>query len=185
MLEKPPSKDEALEALDFIVSVLKEHEKDLDKLIGGLCTVAGQLGETGEFSGKLKKIEEKLDSLETEVSNLIKRFASQSREKAAIQTGATQEPQNDASQAKTPNMLAVIMHCEQWEDFQLLATQAQTISFKCKDNEKNFEANALKDNKIITYSGELPKLSETLRTWLSKQLDVSEKRVLEGDIALG
>jgi len=31
--KKPQSKDEALEALDFIVNVLKEHEKDLDKLI--------------------------------------------------------------------------------------------------------------------------------------------------------
>jgi len=33
MSKKIPSKDEALEALDFIVSVLKEHEKDLDRLI--------------------------------------------------------------------------------------------------------------------------------------------------------
>jgi hypothetical protein len=31
MSRKSPSKDEALEALDFIVSVLKEHEKDLDR----------------------------------------------------------------------------------------------------------------------------------------------------------
>jgi hypothetical protein len=33
MSRKPQSKDEALEALDFIVNVLKEHEKDLDRLI--------------------------------------------------------------------------------------------------------------------------------------------------------
>ena len=32
MSERAPSRDEALEALDFIVNVLKEHEKDLDKL---------------------------------------------------------------------------------------------------------------------------------------------------------
>jgi hypothetical protein len=33
LARNPQSKDEALEALDFIVNVLKEHEKDLDKLI--------------------------------------------------------------------------------------------------------------------------------------------------------
>ena len=43
MSEKAPSKDEAFEALDFIVNVLKEHEKDLDKLVSELDTVAGQL----------------------------------------------------------------------------------------------------------------------------------------------
>ena len=29
MSEKPAAKDEAFEALDFVVNVLKEHEKDL------------------------------------------------------------------------------------------------------------------------------------------------------------
>ena len=50
MTEKTPAKDEALEALDFIVNVLKEHEKDLDRLINELGNVAGQLGETGELN---------------------------------------------------------------------------------------------------------------------------------------
>ena len=58
MAKNPQSKDEALETLDFIVNVLKEHEKDLDKLINELATVTEQLGETGELSGKVEKVEE-------------------------------------------------------------------------------------------------------------------------------
>lgn len=54
---------------------MKEHEKDLDKLISELNTVTEKLNVTGELGGKLGKIEEKLDSLEKEVSNSIKRLA--------------------------------------------------------------------------------------------------------------
>jgi len=50
MTRKAPSKDEALEALDFIINVLREHEKDLDRLINELGTITGRLGDTGEFS---------------------------------------------------------------------------------------------------------------------------------------
>ncbi len=70
MAKIPQSKDEALEALDFIVNVLKEHEKDLDKLINELGTVTEQIGDTGELSGKVEKVEEKINSLQKEVTNL-------------------------------------------------------------------------------------------------------------------
>jgi hypothetical protein len=52
MSKRPQSKDEALEALDFIVNVLKEHEKDLDRLINELGTVTEQLGETAAYRTK-------------------------------------------------------------------------------------------------------------------------------------
>jgi hypothetical protein len=59
MAKNPQQKDEALEALDFIVNVLKEHERDLDKLINELATVTEQMGDTSELSGKVDKVEEK------------------------------------------------------------------------------------------------------------------------------
>jgi small-conductance mechanosensitive channel len=77
MSEKPPSKDEALEALDFIVNVLKEHEKDLDRLVSELGTVADQMGENGEVNVKVKKIEDKLTNLQADISNLMKTMAPQ------------------------------------------------------------------------------------------------------------
>ena len=71
MSKKIPSKDEALEALDFIVSVLKEHEKDLDRLINELGSVTEKMGDTGELSGKVERVEERLTTLQNEITNLI------------------------------------------------------------------------------------------------------------------
>ena len=71
MSKNPQQKDEALEALDFIVNVLKEHERDLDKLISELATVTEQMGDTSELSGKVDKVEEKISGLQKEVTNLI------------------------------------------------------------------------------------------------------------------
>lgn len=44
-LEKPETihNGEALEAIDFIVMVLKEHEKDLDRLINELGNITERL----------------------------------------------------------------------------------------------------------------------------------------------
>jgi hypothetical protein len=80
---------------------------------------------------------------------------------------------------------SIVLHCKQWEDFQILAAKTQTLSFSYKEEEKVFQANALKGNQIITYSGVLPKLSDVLKMWLSKHLDVPERSILEGALAVG
>jgi hypothetical protein len=77
------------------------------------------------------------------------------------------------------------MRCKQWDDFQGLADQAQTVSFLYREAEKTFQVDALKNNQIITYSGELPKFTVMLKAWLSRQLLVDEKRILEGVLAIG
>jgi hypothetical protein len=66
-----------------------------------------------------------------------------------------------------------------------MATQAQTLSFMYREAEKAFQVDAMKDNQIITYSGQLPKEASMLKAWLSKQLDVPEKKILEGILAIG
>jgi len=68
MNRKAPSKDEALEALDFIINVLKEHEKDLDRLINDLGTITDKMGDAGQLSGKIEKVEERLTTLQNEIS---------------------------------------------------------------------------------------------------------------------
>ena len=183
MSRKPQSKDEALEALDFIVNVLKEHEKDLDKLINELGTVAASLGETGELSSKVEKVEERINSLQNEIGSLINYLSTAPRETpAAAKPQKATVPQVQAPITHGP---PVILRCKQWEDFQTLAFQAQTVSFMVKEAEKTFQADALKGNQIITYSGELPKFAALLKMWLSKQLDVSEQKILEGVLAIG
>ncbi len=69
--------------------------------------------------------------------------------------------------------------------FSTLALKAQTLSFNYKEQEKVFQADAIKGNKIFTYSGALPKLSGVLKMWLSKQLDIPERNILEGLLTVG
>jgi hypothetical protein len=54
-----------------------------------------------------------------------------------------------------------------------------------KEAEHTFQVDALKGNQIITYNGELPKAPALLKVWLTKQLGVSENRILEGVLAIG
>jgi tetrahydromethanopterin S-methyltransferase subunit B len=189
MSKKPQSKDEALEALDFIVNVLKEHEKDLDKLINELGTVAETLGETGELTYKVEKVEEKITGLQNEINTLVNYLSTSPRETPLLtsqqQTEVKAEVQTEVTQTGVMHGPPVILRCKQWEDFQTLAFQAQTLSFMYKEAEKTFQADALKGNQIITYSGELPKLTALLKMWLSKQLEIPEKKILEGVLAIG
>ena len=184
MSRKAPSKDEALEALDFIVNVLKEHEKDLDRLINELGNIAEKLGTAGEFSGKIEKVEERLTTLQNEIANLIT-YLSTTHEAPQLPIQTVQEQKTETLQTREARGPPVILRCKQWEDFQTLAYQAQTLSFLYREAEKTFQADALKNGQIITYSGELPKYTSLLKTWLAKQLDVPEKKILEGILAIG
>ena len=184
MSKKIPSKDEALEALDFIVNVLKEHEKDLDRLINELGNVTERMGDTGELSGKVEKVEERLTTLQNEITNLIT-YLSASQESQPSATGVLEGTKNENVQVRETRGPPVILRCKLWEDFQTMATQAQTLSFMYREAEKAFQVDAVKDNQIITYSGQLPKETSMLKAWLSKQLDVPEKKILEGILAIG
>jgi hypothetical protein len=184
MSRKAPSKDEALEALDFIVNVLKEHEKDLDKLINELGTITGKLGESGELTGKIEKVEQRLTTLQNEIANLIT-YLSTPRETRPAPTTLVQEHRPEPSPPREAGGPPLILRCKKWEDFKTLACQAQSVSFLHREAEKMFQADALKNNQIITYSGELPTAISLLKTWLARELDMPENKVLEGILAIG
>jgi len=197
MSRRPQSKDEALEALDFIVNVLKEHEKELDKLINELGTVTEQIGVQGDLADKVEKVEEKITSVQDDISNLVQTLTNQTPTQAAATlagkqpkttqptiTAVTPQPQI-LPQTTIATGPPVILRCKQWEDFQNLATQAQTTSFTLKEAEKTFQIDALKGNQILTYTGQLPNLSVMIKAWLSKQLAVSDQKILEGVLAIG
>ena len=189
MAKNSQSKDDSLEALDFIVNVLKEHEKDLDKLISELATVTEQIGGVGDIGGKVETLEEKITSLQKEVTNLMSYISSVRPKEAAppaikepIETPAASAPKVSAAEMGGPSL---ILSCKQWEDFQNLAFQAQTLSFSYKEDEKVFQVDALKGNRIITYNGQLPKFPQILKAWLSKELSIPERSILEGVLAVG
>ena len=156
MGENPDSKGKSLEALDFLVNVLKEHERDLDKLINEFAIVTEQLGETDEISIKVEEIEEKINSLQKEVTNLIG-FLPNAPKKALLASVKEQAPQVQAAPSGSPadvqGQPSVILRCKQWADFQVLAIHAQTLFFSFKDDEKVFQADAIRGNQLITYSG--------------------------------
>jgi small-conductance mechanosensitive channel len=188
MSKKSPSRDEALEAIDFIVNVLKEHEKDLDRLINELGTVTEKMGDTGELSGKVERVEERIGTLQNEISNLITYLSTSQGSPilpAQIQAPQRREEPQPPAAARDMRGPPVILRCKQWEDFQTLAKQAQTVSFLYREAEKTFQVDALNNNQIVTYSGELPKPASLLKMWLSKHLSVEEKRILEGVLAIG
>ena len=197
MSRKPQSKDEALEALDFIVNVLKEHEKDLDKLIGELGTVTEQIGTTGDLAGKVEKVEEKITGLQDEISNLVNCLSTNQTPQGTpvavkeLKPAAPTEPMQQTQPVQSPLIPQiitqgppVILRCKQWEDFQNLASQAQTMSFMIKEQEHTFQVDALKGSQIVTYTGELPKFPGLMKVWLSKQLEISDKKILEGVLAI-
>jgi seryl-tRNA synthetase len=185
LAKNPQSKDDALEALDFIVNVLKEHEKDLDKLINELATVTEQIGDNGELSAKVEKVEEKIDTLQKEVTNLIGYVSNAPKEALPAVSAKQANETAPAAVATVQSGPSVIMRCKQWEDFQTLALKAQTLSFTYKEEEKVFQAEAIRGNQFITFNGALPKLSNILKMWLSKQLEVPERNIVEGTLAVG
>jgi hypothetical protein len=192
MSKKPPSRDEALEAIDFIVNVLKEHEKDLDRLINELGMVTEKMGDSGELSGKVERVEERLSTLQNEIANLVTYLSASHvtvprevpHEAETLPRAQPPERKYDVIPGKEVRGPPIILRCKQWEDFQNLASQAQSVSFLLREPEKTFQVDALKDNQIITYSGELPKSASMLKSWLGRQLGVDEKRVLEGILAI-
>ncbi len=166
-MERRPSKDEALEALDFIINVLKEHEKDLDRLIGQLGIITASIGDTGEIQGKIEKIEDRLSSLHGEITNLIKHIGT-----AKVSPAYAHGP-------------PVIVKCRQWEDFKKLATGAETVSYHFKETEKSFQADALKKGRFLSYKGDFPQDTYLLKLWLSKELEVAKENVFEGVLDMG
>ena len=187
MVKKSPTKNDALEALDFIINVLKEHEKDLDRLISELGNITERLGNSRELGGRIEGIEERLANLQEEISNLIE-FLTSAPASSPPPEGHIPSVSSSPPQPQPQKMLRgppVIIRCKKWEEFKVLAAKAETISFLYKDAEKAFQVDALKNGRILTFAGELPGNAELLKRWLSRELEVSEDSILEGILAIG
>ena len=185
MAENSDSKDKSLEALDFLINVLKEHEQNLDKSIDQLATVAEQLGNTDALMGKMMAVEEKINDFQKEVTRLIG-YVLNAPKNALPVKAMEQESRVQATSALPLAVVqgepSVILRCKQWGDFQVLAMHAQTLFFSYKEDEKIFQADALRGNQLITYTGALPNFSMILKTWLSFRLDIAELNIFEGSL---
>ncbi len=200
MSRKTKGRDEALDAIDFIVNVLKQHEKDLDRLIAQLAKITNQITKKGEPPARIEKMEQQLATLQTEINNLIQLLSTTKEAPAPAKPKPTQvlapapteqPPQPQPQPATQPTETAitrgppVIVRCKQWQDFKTLAQNAETVSFLYKETEKTFQADALKQNRVYTYNGETPKSGELLKIWLAKELQITGEKVFEGVLAIG
>ena len=165
-MEPKSNKNESLEALDFIINVLKEHEKDLDSFINQLGIITEKLGETGEIASKIENIEDRITTLQDEISNLVNKIS----------------VQKNVSTASFATTNTVNINCRKWEDFKNLASEAKTVSYLLRVSENIFQADALKHGKVISYKGELPSNNNLLKLWLAKELNLAEADVFEGDL---
>ena len=180
MAKNAGSTDKYLEALDFIINVLKEHEQVLDKSIHELATVTEQLGTIYTLNAKVDKMEEEIDVMHQEVSNLNVDQPNLPKDalQAAVQKSQAHEnPVGPLSIASGGSSL--IWHVKNWEDFMVLAMHAKLSSFSYDENKKIFQVDAHKENQIIRYTGPVPSFSILLKTWLSRELDVATQNILE------
>ena len=79
MAQNPDSNDRYVEALDFIITFLRDHERKLDKLNGQLGNVVDGLGGFKVLSNKLDKLNGELDVLESELARLVAIFRDRER----------------------------------------------------------------------------------------------------------
>jgi chaperonin cofactor prefoldin len=182
MADNNDSKDRSLEALDLIINVLKEHEQHLDKSFHEMAAITEQIGETKDgLKNKVEEIEEKITNLQKEVTKLIT-IVSTSKPKGALPAKIKEQTGQTTPSPALESKPTMILRCTQWEDFQALAMNADTLSFNYKEEIAVLEVNAIKGNQLIKYTGAFPNLSMILKRWLSLQLDIPELNILEGSV---
>ena len=145
MAENPNSRDRYLEALGFIINVLKEHEQALDKSIQELEIVTNLRASSDVSEAKVEKIEQKLEGLQKEVARLVGSLSI--APKSPSTTLSQQDPTAKLAPAIPPIVQgtpSVVLNCKQWEDFQLLAMHSQTLFYSIRENDKVFQVEAVK-----------------------------------------
>jgi len=80
MTQNPDSNDRYVEALDFIITFLRDHERKLDKLNNKLANVVNEIGGFKGLSKNLDNLNGKLDVLEKEVARLAAIFHDRQRQ---------------------------------------------------------------------------------------------------------
>jgi hypothetical protein len=151
-----------------VVDGFRTHGKGFNDVIGGLRTVVEDAGMGSTEREKVGDLEERFSAIQSEVSDLINAL-----------------PSSVVAREESLRGPPVIVRCKQWDDFKMQALNASTVSFLYRAEEKAFQADALKEGRVYTYSGQMPSDVTFLKAWLSRELCVEESRVLEGILAIG
>jgi archaellum component FlaC len=83
MSQNPDSNDRYVEALDFIITFMRDHERRLDKLNNKLGNVVDGLGGFTGLSKKLDNLNKEIDRLEMDVARLAAIFRNRERQNSS------------------------------------------------------------------------------------------------------
>jgi hypothetical protein len=146
-----------------------EQASDLDKLLGDLRRTAEASGLPEDDVHKIEEIDKRLLAIHDGILELLR---SLSCSKPTVTTGGML-------------ISSVIVRIKNWEDYRVETLNSNTVSFLCQPEERTFQVDSLKDGRVYTFSGKIPSDATLLATWLSKELKVEQRKVLEGVLALG
>ena len=153
------------QSLSLIITALEEYNEYLGRLVSSLGNIAGKLSElkgTQSWSQKLKKAEERLLAIEIEFSEFIEYFSS------------------FRGESVSPRLPSLTFRCKQWEDFKTHSTNAKFVSFLFQEKERILQVYALKEDRVLRYSGEFPEDAMLLKSWLSTELGTQPEKIVEG-----
>jgi hypothetical protein len=157
------------ESLNSIINALEEYNEYLDGLVSRLGNITDKLNKLDGAQGwfqKIKNAEERLFAIEAEFSRFINYFSS-------------------SQKASSYSYLSTLtIRYNNWEDFKTQSTNAKLVSFLLEEKERVFQVCALKEGRVLIYSGEFPRRAELLKSWISRELGTSEERVVEGVLAI-
>ena len=183
MPKKPLSENP--DTLDYVLSSLKENSEDLDTLIKEVSKIADRVSDICELSS-FKRIEEKINLLQSNLKTIMEssRLAPLGNQ---VPTPIAEAPiaevnshKSGLTETSSKSSSMVVVDCKNWSDFQEFASTAQTVYFSYQDSDKVFEIEALKDNKIAAFGGQVPMLALLLKLWLTGQLDSPAEKILNG-----
>jgi len=178
---------EAVKTLVYAIDDLEEDKEKFDRLLKGLRTRAEELRTSHEPADALIVLIDFLKTEEKEFDRFVNDLRADAEKLANLIPQITRlvtpeiEERRETIEVRGP---PVVLRCKLWEDFKALAHQPQRLSFLYKEAEKTYQVVALKSNQIITYSGDLPNQTSFLKAWLTKQLNIPEKEILEGTMTL-
>lgn len=152
---------------DFVINALLQHEKTISSLATVLEGILKKLGNVGYLDAEIQEIDASLSNIEKGISNF----------KLLL-----------SNQKKPANFIGslVTVECKQWEDFRVLAINAEITSFLLNEKENTLQVSAIKDAFMPTCKIDFPKeLSpdrKLVKTWLSRMLNVTEDKIFEGSL---
>lgn len=157
------------QSLIDILEDMKSLELDFKQIIMRLEEIQEGRNLNDEEKRTVENIKKRLFNIQSQITNMLSN--SSSANNLASTVSAIGPP--------------IIIRCKHWEEFKQQASNAKGLSFLCKEEEKTFQVDAIKDNRIYTYSGQMPEPKNMLKTWLSNELNIEIKNVLEGVLAIG